>query len=239
MSRIDIELAKSILRGQAATLNDLQDLAKRLKEDKSFGYARRILALARKDPDLLADDALNRALEIVTEVEDLRTTRNQETLGLAGAIHKRKRDSDGQNQHLERSLAYYYKGYEQGPANDCGYTGINAAFLLDLLAANDEKDAAAPGTVSSSATARRQLANDVFDRWYLRLGRIERESGNPAIRCSSHIIRRIRFDHDIGLLRRCAICALFIRRSDANGGRNIVKQFTGSRGTISTNTVLT
>jgi predicted acylesterase/phospholipase RssA len=182
---VDITQAKTILRGQAAPLADLQKLAERLKRKKSFGYARRILAQARKDPalrenpelrlklahqhalctykdpDLPVDDALHRALEILTEVEDLKTTKTQETLGLAGAIHKRMWESDGQKQHLERSCAYYYKGYEQGPTNDYGYTGINAAFVSDLLANDEEKQAAATGAVSGSATARREEATAI------------------------------------------------------------------------------
>jgi predicted acylesterase/phospholipase RssA len=182
---IDIDRIRNILRGEAAPLSELREFAKRLKQNKSFGYARRILARARKDstlttnprlrlelaqqhalctykdPDLPVDDALKRALEILTDVEDLRTTVNQETLGLAGAIHKRKWESDGQNQHLERSRAYYYRGYQQGPARDYGYTGINAAFVLDLLAVNEEKEAAASGAVSDGAMARREQARAI------------------------------------------------------------------------------
>ena len=66
------------------------------------------------------------------------TMRAGETLGLVGAIHKRKFEVDGQKQHLDESLAYYLKGHQQGAATDYGYTGINAAFILDLLASQEE-----------------------------------------------------------------------------------------------------
>ena len=102
--------ARDILRGTYRRPLEILKLAKKLKGFKKFGYARRILARARndtaisgdrklrleihqqsalctyKDPDLPADSRLDRALEILREVEDLSTTREQETLGLAGAI---------------------------------------------------------------------------------------------------------------------------------------------------------
>ena len=60
---------------------------------------------------------------------------------MAGAIHKRLWELDGQKQHLERSLAFYLRGYEQGVEGDYGYTGINAAFVLDLIADQEEEEA--------------------------------------------------------------------------------------------------
>ncbi len=161
-----VTLARNILRGQAAAPAELLSLARQLKEEKAFGLARRLLGRARKDPalnddqelrlkivqqhalctykdtELPADVGLDRAFEILQETgDDLRTTKNQETLGIAGAICKRRWEVDGQIQHLERALAYYLRGYREGVAGDCGYTGINAAFVLDLLA---EQEAAAP-----------------------------------------------------------------------------------------------
>ena len=83
------------------------ELADQLKGQDEFGYARRLLgARSRespyttsklqlrlcqrhalctyKDPDLPTYDKLARALDILLEEEDLKTTTNQETLGLAG-----------------------------------------------------------------------------------------------------------------------------------------------------------
>lgn len=160
-----VKEATEILRGKSRTPVEILALAGELKSALQFGLARRILARARrshalseerglrlklhqqsalctyKDPDLPADSRLDRALEILREVEDLSQTRDQETLGLVGAIYKRKWEIDNQKPQLERSLFYYLRGYAQGPENDQGYTGINAAYILDLLAHQEEEEA--------------------------------------------------------------------------------------------------
>ncbi|MDT5294478.1 MAG: hypothetical protein QOJ76_1358 [Acidobacteriota bacterium] len=165
--------AKDILRGTERSPAEILTLAKRLKEAKQFGYARRILARARKnpvvyadpkqrleifqqsafctykDPDLAVDARLDRALEILREVEDLSQTVNTETLGITGAIYKRKWEVDNQRAQLERALFYYLRGYGISAAcglkADQGYNGINAAFILDLLAHQEQEEAAKAG----------------------------------------------------------------------------------------------
>jgi predicted acylesterase/phospholipase RssA len=181
-----VSAAHDILRGQSLKPREMLKLAKQLKEEKQFGLARRLLALARiepslndepklrlevhqqsaictyKDPDLQADARLDRALEILRQsCEDINTTINQETLGITGAIYKRKWELDNQKQQLERSLNYYLRGYEQGPANDQGYTGINAAFVLDLLAHQEEEEAKKAKVVSDVAAGRRADARKI------------------------------------------------------------------------------
>jgi predicted acylesterase/phospholipase RssA len=113
-----------------------------------------------KDPDLNPHERLDRALKILDKTQktidkegktregldvlDLKAsdcTKDQETLGQVGAIYKRKWELTGQNVFLERSLAYYQRGYEQGVAKDYGYTAINAAFVLDLLAQTEVNEA--------------------------------------------------------------------------------------------------
>lgn len=161
--------AGEILRGMYKKPSDILKLAKRLKEFKQFGYARRILARARKDPainedaemrlvihqqsalctykdpDLPLDRRLDRALEILRSVEDLSATNNTETLGITGAIYKRKWEVDNQRAQLERSLFYYQRGYlasaATGQKDDQGYNGINAAYILDLLAHKETEEA--------------------------------------------------------------------------------------------------
>ncbi|MEJ7767687.1 MAG: tetratricopeptide repeat-containing protein [Chitinophagaceae bacterium] len=160
--------------GQGSSAKEMFELSMQLKKEQAFGYARRILSLARKDSfikyemgikldqqcalctykdaDLPLTDRLDQALHILREGRpDLDNTKNQETLGIAGAIYKRKWESEGQKQLLERALAYYIRGYTQGPENDNGYTGINAAFVLDLLALQENEEAAKSGTRSSDA----------------------------------------------------------------------------------------
>ncbi|HST52515.1 MAG TPA: tetratricopeptide repeat-containing protein [Pyrinomonadaceae bacterium] len=172
--------ARDILRGTYRRPLEILKLAKKLKGYKKFGYARRILARARndpaiygdtrlrleihqqsalctyKDPDLPADSRLDRALEILREVEDLSTTRKQETLGLAGAIFKRKWEVDNQRSQLERSLFYYLRGYAEGAEYDQGYTGINAAYILDLLA-HQEAEEAVKAQVAADSPERERI----------------------------------------------------------------------------------
>ena len=178
--------ARDALRGRIHSPRELLDLSGRLKTEKQFGLARRLLARARlepsladdpelrmkvfqqlalctyKDPDLQAEARLDQALEILRQsCDDIRTTKNQETLGLIGAIYKRKWEVDNQKQQLERSLNYYLRGYEQGPVNDQGYTGINAAFVLDLLAQQEEEEAKKAGMPPAQARQRRGKANEI------------------------------------------------------------------------------
>jgi len=183
-----IEQARLILQGADATLDQLERLANELKKERSFGYAWKLLARARrkpeaqknekrilklaqeqalctyKDPDLPADQRLDRAFEILEQADDLKKTTNQETLGLAGAINKRRWELDGQKQHLERSLAFYQRGHALGvDTDDNGYTGINAAFVLDLLVEQEEKDAADAYAISETAPNRRIEARQIRD----------------------------------------------------------------------------
>ena len=155
----NVKAARAILRGQSLEPSEMLALARTLKDERQFGFARRLLARALiepslsdnpalrltvhqeaavctyKDPDLQADARLDRALDILRQsCEDINSTHNQETLGITGAIYKRKWELDNQKQQLERALSYYKRGYDEGPATDQGYTGVNAAFVLDLLA---------------------------------------------------------------------------------------------------------
>jgi len=157
-------------------------LAKGLIRSNEFGWGRRLLdrlaeinrypsdgkdafvqkrALATyKDPDLNRNEALTRALTILSGEFDLCATEDQETLGLAGAIYKRRWDVDGNKLHLERSLEYYRRGFELGIEPD-GYTAINAAFMQDLLAYLEEKQAIETGSTSMTASARREDARRI------------------------------------------------------------------------------
>ena len=182
----NVTAAKSILRGQTLEPSEMLALAKKLKDERQFGFARRLLARARmepslsedrelsltihqqaavctyKDPDLQADARLDRALDILRQsCEDIGSTTNQETLGITGAIYKRKWELDNQKQQLERALNYYRRGYLEGPANDQGYTGVNAAFVLDLLAHQEEQEASKAKVVSEVAARRRAEAKEI------------------------------------------------------------------------------
>ncbi|MGB9439187.1 MAG: tetratricopeptide repeat-containing protein [Desulfobacterales bacterium] len=181
----NMKKANAILQGNYEKPEMLLALAGKLKKEKRFGLARKLLNRALqdgeiekdktlklkigqqhalctyKDPDLPISDRLDRALKILNKTDDLLKTKNQETLGLAGAIYKRNWEVDGQKQTLERSLYYYDRGYQEGPVNDCGYTGLNAAYVRDQLASLEETQAKAAGTTSALAKERRSQATSI------------------------------------------------------------------------------
>ncbi|MBI4662047.1 MAG: DUF4062 domain-containing protein [Verrucomicrobia bacterium] len=180
-----LEKAKAILRQKSGLPEELLALAGRLKGVRQFGYARKLLDLAAQSPNLDKTPALRlkigqqralctyqdpdqprtarfkAALQILQEVDNLDLTTNQETLGLAGAIHKRLWQVDGQRRHLDRALSFYLRGYERGVAEDYGYTAINAAFVLDLLASIELTEPAAPRAIRDTARAFRQQATGI------------------------------------------------------------------------------
>lgn len=179
-----LEQAKAILRGEhACDAPTMVETSQTLESSRALRWARLLLQraatqvppdeplrrtiahrLARctyKDPDLPAQDRLDEAERILGEADDLVRTRDHETLGLAGAIQKRKWEVYAQKQYLERALAYYRRGYEAGPEHDAGYTGINAAFVLDALAHEEEQQAARSGATSDTAAARRAQASRI------------------------------------------------------------------------------
>jgi predicted acylesterase/phospholipase RssA len=159
MTLLDAEsAAREIVGGKEAKPTQVLNLVGVLRHGRKFGLARKILercaahpdlmtdarlrmevgqkrALCTyKDPDLANDRKLDDAFTILQSVTDLETSLDQETLGLAGAILKRKWELTAQVRYLESSFAFYYRGYRQGVENDDGYTAINAAFVSDCLA---------------------------------------------------------------------------------------------------------
>jgi predicted acylesterase/phospholipase RssA len=169
------ETARAALQSRSPIpADELFEQARAAQDADDFTVARRLYARAReagvspenrgkarhqhavctyRDTDVPAALGLRRALEILDEIDGepdarpLAQTDCQETLGIAGAIHKRRWEIDGSQASLQRSLAYYRRGHHQGPENDQGYTGINAAFVLDLLADVERRaaESAAPG----------------------------------------------------------------------------------------------
>jgi predicted acylesterase/phospholipase RssA len=179
--------AKAIFAGASPAPGELETLAKKLKGQQHFGLARRLLrqkfdepgfqtpSAARlkvgqqlalntyKDPDLPADERLEVALRILEQVGSLATTTDQETLGITGGVYKRKWESFGRKEDLERSLAYYKRGADQGAARDEGYTGINAAFVNDLLAVQDvDEDKPPPETAQNYLKSASALREDIL-----------------------------------------------------------------------------
>ncbi len=90
------------------------------------------------------------------------TTEDPETLGVAGAIEKRRWEATASVDALETSLEYYRRGAAISRGRDDGYTAINAAYVLDLLAARDAAAAVRAGLPErESARVRRAEANAI------------------------------------------------------------------------------
>ncbi|HEX8176058.1 MAG TPA: patatin-like phospholipase family protein [Pyrinomonadaceae bacterium] len=204
----DTRLARDILRSGTATDEEKFRLAMELKDENQFGLARKLLAridvgkisdakkrrligqqhslCTYKDPDLPNDSRLARALEILGSVDDLKTTTDQQTLGQAGAIHKRMWEVDAHKQHLERALTFYRRGYRAKTAADedydNGWTAINTAYLLDLLAHQEEQEAESAGAVSESAKARRKEAAEIRENLIKTLGALADVPGREGLK---------------------------------------------------------
>src|SRR5882672_231300 len=194
--------ARSIISTRSVTPTRALELEKVLRQYRRFGLARRVLELCKdhpdlatnaeqrlvvaqkralctyKDPDLPADQKLDDALRILSDAEDLRTTKNQETLGLAGAIYKRKWELSAQERNLEVSLAYYYRGYGEGVAKDFGYTAINAAFVLDCLADLESVESQRTVLANAAGAQRRALATKIRTEMVAQLPSLVTEAGN-------------------------------------------------------------
>ena len=202
-----VETGKEILKGKHTTPSELFDVIAQLKKERAFGLGRKILdgyagdpairgdAKARvklaqqralctyKDPDLLSDERLDTALQILKEGDDLDSTTDRETLGLAGAIFKRKWEVSAQERDLEQSLRFYERGYKTGTTEDYGWTGINAAFVLDLLA--DHEFLTTNGESSqqpSPADLRRKRANDIRSEIAAKLSALLADSKNDWLK---------------------------------------------------------
>ena len=139
---------------------------KDLPSDRRFEEALRILAGKEKQPE-----------EPVTE-EDFKHVESIETLGQLGAIYRRIWEHDLNRRNLHVSYAFYLRGYkralQQLPeggladetdrgvsrlASNLAWTGGNAAFVLDLLAR--EEDLPAEETALLPAERLRAQADDI------------------------------------------------------------------------------
>jgi len=176
-----LELAKTLLEYDEFRLARrlLDKLCKKPIDDLELNYKithKRAVA-TYKDHQLNRRYALNRAVKILRNtfknVDDKRFEESsglpkwvvQETLGLLGAIHKRKWESDGDKLQLEKALSYYRRGYEAGADRNkyYGYTGINAAFLLDLLAHIEQLHGAAAERIRARRDKAKFIRREIID----------------------------------------------------------------------------
>ena len=181
----ELEAQAIVIDGATVSPARALELESVLRSGRRFGLARKLLARAAADPGLAAQPALRKAIahkrclntykdpdleagrrleeafRILSEVDDLARTTDPESLGLAGSIEKMRWELSSRERHLAAALAYYHRGYLQGVVADQGYTAINAAFVLDLLAALDIGAGLPTEDASGSARQRMALAREI------------------------------------------------------------------------------
>jgi predicted acylesterase/phospholipase RssA len=93
-----------------------------------------------------------------------------ETLGLGGGVYKRMWEHGGQLEDLHQALFFYRAAWDHDPTAvkeiDKGYGGVNAAYILDLLAARATTIAVRGGTKpedTAEANRLRQEAHELRD----------------------------------------------------------------------------
>ncbi|MFQ6023906.1 MAG: tetratricopeptide repeat-containing protein [Acidiferrobacterales bacterium] len=165
---------------------ELKELIKVLKGELEFGLARKTLSKAReqepsdpwiiqqlalstyKDEELLASMRFADALALLEEVglrdpdEAIQQRRIDpitlpETLALGGAVYKRKWEHGGQLEDLHQALALYRAAWERDGQLDKGYGGVNAAYVLDILASRARIVAVRSGTKPEEAKEANEL----------------------------------------------------------------------------------
>lgn len=124
----------------------------REQDPKDIGAAQQLALSTYKDEELPPDSRFADALAILDGI-GLREPDcdDPETLGQGGAIYKRNWERGGQLEDLYTSLHFYRKGWQTNPRQDMGYCGVNAVFILDLLAHSARIAAAKEKAVASHA----------------------------------------------------------------------------------------
>jgi hypothetical protein len=135
-----------------------------------FAVLRALVVCTYKSPDQPLDRRLNEATALakglLQELENAPdggdTGRRQDMLGILGSIYKLRWSAEGLRDHLENSLAYYRKGMQVGIEHDNGYTAINVAFVLDLLAAAGADSSAGVALKTGAETVRKQVRDTLL-----------------------------------------------------------------------------
>jgi len=167
--------ADRLLAEQGPQAAQAELLARVLKGVDEHGRARRLLERLHErnpgdvriaqqlslctyqDEELPVDARFAKALAVLERI-GLRDPecRDPETLGLGGAVYKRRWERNGRIEDLHASLHFYRKGWTANAAADMGYCGVNAAYILDVLAFRERTTAARAGIAAPQA--------DEFDR---------------------------------------------------------------------------
>jgi predicted acylesterase/phospholipase RssA len=161
--------------------DDRAELAQTLRDHQQFGYARRLLGRVRstgpdseklrqqhalctyKDMELPVARRLDRALQILTAGTRLEDSTSAETLGIAGAIYKRKWEVDAKRADLESALWCYERGFAQADDPERWYPGINAAFVSDQLAELEEQGLGTSNEAAGLRTNADRIRTDIVE----------------------------------------------------------------------------
>ncbi len=139
-----------------------------LEAGESVWLTQQLALCTYKDEELLPSERFAQALELLKGVGLPPPNKDNpaiyppdtlpETLALGGAVYKRMFESDGQLENLHNSLSLYRAAWKQDPKKDMGYGGVNAAYVLDLLASRLELVARRTGMTSDEAKRLREEA---------------------------------------------------------------------------------
>lgn len=134
-----------------------------------------------KDANLQADKRYRKALAILREIGlDSGKCEDAETLGQGGAIYKRMWESSGQLEYLHTALAFYRAGWERDTQHDRGWGGVNAAYILDILAFRERTNARRTGTTIEPAERLEVQARELRHDLRHKLPAILAPGGEPA-----------------------------------------------------------
>jgi predicted acylesterase/phospholipase RssA len=100
-----------------------------------------------KDEELIPRERFQGALGILDLLRKEFANESCETLGLRGAIHKRMWEFSGQEDALYAAARYYLRAWREDATADKhidkGYGGVNAAYLMDVMASLEQSVVAA------------------------------------------------------------------------------------------------
>jgi predicted acylesterase/phospholipase RssA len=196
-----INEARDVLRGSRNhNAAELTKLYQELEHNDQFAYATEVLLVKMKmdedagiklkleeyqklakyiykDHSLPSAFKFNKAIQELGSHDDLARTINCETLGLTGAIYKRKWMFDHQFKNLILSRYYYKRGYASWKAflhaaetgtvagdderNDDGYNAINYAYINELMSVDKLEEHGSITGLSESIDERLQEAASV------------------------------------------------------------------------------
>jgi predicted acylesterase/phospholipase RssA len=161
-----VRVAQDLMRGrewvEAAKLWILARSVRTLDRDAhvdTLSIAQHAQCISKERRAFSLDVAFAQAVAIL-EAGGLRETVDQETLGIAGGIYKRYWDAFRQPEHLQQSFEYYNRGWRAQGIADNGYTGINAAYVADVMAYLEETVAKRAGAESESADRNHRAAQE-------------------------------------------------------------------------------